>query len=137
MRRRDWKYLRHFTPVDATPAEFIASIYGAERVISSSLHGIIFAESLGIPACWHAPMGGEDERKYYDYYFGTGRWNVKRFETIEDALRAEPMTIPRFRFADYLAVHGKMNRILRELLSGRGRRREVEKILHGLSGVRF
>jgi hypothetical protein len=104
MRRRYWRHLQYFVPVDTTPTEFIDAIYGAERVISSSLHGIIFAEALGIPACWLAPEGGEDERKYYDYYYGTGRWAVKRFESVEDALRSEPMPLPKFLFEDYLAT---------------------------------
>lgn len=104
MRRKYWKHLNHFVSVDASPAEFIASIFGAERVISSSLHGIIFAEALGIPACWLAPIGGEDDLKYYDYYFGTQRWTVKRFELLEDALRAEPMPLPNFRQDAYLAT---------------------------------
>jgi len=104
MRRKYFKHLNHFVSVDATPAEFIANIFGAERVISSSLHGIIFAEALGIPACWLAPVSGEDDLKYYDYYFGTQRWAVKRFESVEEALRGEPMALPTFRQDAYLAT---------------------------------
>ncbi|CAM4263064.1 hypothetical protein COAQ111491_13780 [Comamonas aquatilis] len=91
-----------FLSVDAMPLDFIKGMLGAELVISSSLHGIIFAEALGIHALWLAPINGEDELKYYDYYYGTGRYNVKRFTTVESALRAEPMDLPRFRFEDYL-----------------------------------
>jgi hypothetical protein len=76
----------------------IDAMIGADRVVSSSLHGLIFAESLGIPACWLAPVGGEDDLKYYDYYYGTGRFAVKRFDNLEDALRAEPMPLPKFEF---------------------------------------
>ena len=101
LRRQHYRLNRHFVSVDCTPLQMIDAIMGAERVISSSLHGIIFAESLGIPACWLAPVGGEDDLKYYDYYFGTGRFAVKRFDTVEDALRAEPMPLPKFDFQAY------------------------------------
>lgn len=101
LRRQYYRLRQHFVSVDCTPLQMIDAIMGAERVVSSSLHGIIFAESLGIPACWLAPVGGEDHLKYYDYYFGTGRFVVKRFETLEDALRAEPMPLPKFDFQSY------------------------------------
>jgi glycosyltransferase involved in cell wall biosynthesis/predicted GH43/DUF377 family glycosyl hydrolase len=93
-----------FLSVDAMPLDFVKDMLGAELVVSSSLHGIIFAEALGIPALWLAPVNGEDELKYYDYYYGTGRYRVKRFTTIDAALRAEPMELPRFRFDDYLCT---------------------------------
>lgn len=91
-----------FLSVDAMPLDFVKDLIGAELVVSSSLHGIIFAEAMGIPALWLAPVNGEDELKYYDYYYGTGRYHVKRFTTIAAALRAEPMELPRFRFEAYL-----------------------------------
>lgn len=46
-----------------------------EVVVSSSLHGLIIAESYGIPAVWVQPddslKGGKF--KFHDYYEGTGR----------------------------------------------------------------
>lgn len=102
LRRMHYRLSQHFVTVDCTPLQMVEALVGTEKVISSSLHGIIFAESLGIPACWLAPIGGEDDLKYFDYYFGTGRFAVKRFETVEDALRSEPMPLPTFKFQDYL-----------------------------------
>ncbi|QGP79586.1 polysaccharide pyruvyl transferase family protein [Sphingobium sp. CAP-1] len=107
LRRMHYRLNRHFVSVDCTPLQMVDAIIGAERVVSSSLHGIIFAESLGIPACWLAPIGGEDELKYYDYYYGTGRFAVKRFESVEDALRAEPMPLPKFDFQSYIDTFPK------------------------------
>lgn len=95
------------------PLDFIKCIQDAESVISSSLHGIIFAESLGIPAKWLSTINGEDELKYYDYYFGTDRYNVKRFITIDSALKSEPMELPKFRFEEYIKTFPK--NIKREL----------------------
>jgi hypothetical protein len=86
LRRKHYRHGQHFVSVDCTPMQMIEAIIGADRVVSSSLHGLIFAESLGIPACWLAPVGGEDDLKYYDYYYGTGRFAVKRFEQIEAIL---------------------------------------------------
>lgn len=102
LRQQHPSLANEFLSVDAMPLDFVKNLIGAETVVSSSLHGIIFAEALGIPALWLAPVNGEDELKYYDYYYGTGRYNVKRFTSIESALRAEPMDLPKFRFADYL-----------------------------------
>lgn len=52
---------------------FIKKIQSARKVISSSLHGIIIAESYGIPAFLLAEKSGETTLKYQDYYLGTGR----------------------------------------------------------------
>jgi len=88
---------------DGTVADVVRRIASAERIVSSSLHGIIVAEALGIPAVWLAPAGGEDEMKYSDYYFGTGRYAIRRAAKLDDALRAEPMPLPRLDVAAMLA----------------------------------
>jgi len=45
------------------------------KIVSSSLHGIIIAETFGIPTAWlrcsDKIVGGEF--KYHDYYLGSGR----------------------------------------------------------------
>ncbi len=57
------------------PEAFLAELWGCQRVVSSSLHGIIFAEAYGIPAHWlelsDRVLGGG--HKFADYYEGTGR----------------------------------------------------------------
>jgi len=59
----------------AAPEAFLAALWDCERVVSSSLHGIIFAESYGIPAQWlvisDRVLGGG--HKFADYYEGTDR----------------------------------------------------------------
>jgi pyruvyltransferase len=54
--------------------DFIKEILSCERIISSSLHGIILAEAYGIPAEW-AIFGNtwKWRLKYFDYLTGTGR----------------------------------------------------------------
>ena len=55
--------------------DFFAELSACSSVLSSSLHGIVFAESLGIPAAWLRPgvaLGGRGF-KFEDYYLGTDR----------------------------------------------------------------
>lgn len=72
----------------------INEIVASEVVYSSSLHGIILAESYGIPAIFFRDLGKRVDFKYLDYYFSTGRTNVTIAESFEDALRFEPLPLP-------------------------------------------
>ena len=104
MRRMYPNYLRHFLSVDCSPISIIQAMLGAQVIYSSSLHGIIFAESLGIPAYWLKSIGGEGSYKFYDYYYGTGRFQVKCFSSLEDAFKSEPMPLPVRRPDTYLST---------------------------------
>ena len=96
------KLHHHFISADNHPLTVLKQMLGAELVISSSLHGIIFAESLGIPAIWIDSPGKEAHFKYVDYYASTGRTNVKALESIQDALKANPAEVPTFDFEKLL-----------------------------------
>lgn len=71
------------------PHDFINQILNAEKIYSSSLHGIILAETYNIPVVWMKSNNGEDDFKYYDYYEGTGRdkaikeFSFEGFECLE------------------------------------------------------
>ena len=68
----------------------IARIAGSELVISSSLHGVVIAESLGVPVRV-LRSGVEPTFKYSDYFLGTGREEYPLHDSIADALKgAEP-----------------------------------------------
>lgn len=59
----------------------IEEVKSCEKIISSSLHGIICAEAYGIPAVWtkydtSSKIRGGDF-KYQDYFLGTGRKEQK------------------------------------------------------------
>jgi pyruvyltransferase len=69
---------------------FSTEIQTAEKVISSSLHGVIIAESYGVPACLYESKSGETPFKYEDYYYGTGRDSYKMFNDISQARSFEP-----------------------------------------------
>lgn len=59
-------------------------ILQCDRIIASSLHGIIAAEAYGIPAEW--AVWGTKIRggpiKYHDYFLGTGRGRQKPFTKL-------------------------------------------------------
>lgn len=74
--------------------EFVDEIKASELVISSSLHGIIFAESYGVSAVMLRPNG--DLFKYFDYYYSTGRYSFPITETVKEALSVKPLEIPDF-----------------------------------------
>jgi pyruvyltransferase len=63
---------------------FIDGISEASIVYSTSLHGIIIAESYGIPAVLIRNRSGETRFKYDDYYQGTGRFDMPVFDSLED-----------------------------------------------------
>lgn len=65
--------------------KFILEIKSAEKVISSSLHGIILAESYGIPCVWLNDIP-DSPFKYEDYYQSTGRFVYPLANDINDAL---------------------------------------------------
>lgn len=63
-------------------------IASSKLIISSSLHGIVLAESYGVPAILLKPNMEGDLFKYKDYYLGTGRKqeDIPMADTIQEAL---------------------------------------------------
>lgn len=78
----DWKH----------KVDLIAS---SKLVISSSLHGIILAESYGVPAILLKPNTENSLFKYEDYYLGTGRElsDIPITDTIEGAFKYDVKNI--------------------------------------------
>jgi len=69
--------------------EIVQQMMKTKLVISSSLHGIIVAESFGVPArllkmTWIEPL-----LKYQDYYESTGRAEFKYATSVLEALQME------------------------------------------------
>ncbi len=75
---------------------YIHEMLSSEKIISSSLHGIILAETYGIPAVFLNTGGYVDDAlmKYYDWYYSTGRYSVKMARTLEEAIIMQPMPLP-------------------------------------------
>lgn len=74
---------------------FVDEICASNLIISSTLHGIILAESYGIPAILLAD-DGIDMFKYRDYYYGTGRPKIVVAQTVQEALSCDPLPVPDF-----------------------------------------
>ncbi|MFK4759319.1 polysaccharide pyruvyl transferase family protein [Microbacterium sp. ZW T5_45] len=68
-----------------SPFDVIRRIAMSRFVCGSSLHGIVIAESFGIPARLISP-GTEPRFKYDDYYAGTGRPGYRAAESVAEAL---------------------------------------------------
>jgi len=68
-------------------AEIVKKITQSRLVISSSLHGIIVAESFGIPTRFLKMTWTESLLKYQDYYESTGRQNFRYATSIQEALK--------------------------------------------------
>lgn len=71
---------------------FIDEIKKSRLIISSSLHGIILAEAYGVPAIFL--KGNQNIFKYEDWYFSTGRYDIRYAHTLSDAMEVEPMPLP-------------------------------------------
>lgn len=94
--------------------EIVSELCECRKIVSSSLHGIIVAESYGIPAVWLLPTR-EMAVKYRDYYLATGR-TVEPAVSIEEAVQQAPPPLPEFDRAAMLRAFP------RELMTARKRR---------------
>lgn len=70
-----------------SPVRIIKYIQESEKVIASSLHGVIIAEALGIP-CALVASKTEPPFKYEDYFEGTGRAGMSIYTDVTAALEA-------------------------------------------------
>ena len=73
---------------------FIDELCTSEKVISSSLHGIILSESYGIPAIFLQENMDNEILKFYDWYYSTGRREIKFAYSLDEAIQMKPMPVP-------------------------------------------
>lgn len=74
----------------------ISDILDASFVVSSSLHGVIIAETFGIPARYVRLTDSEHTFKYEDYYLGSGRAGFAPARSIGHALELGGEPLPNF-----------------------------------------
>ena len=85
--------LHFIDPKTEDHKSFIDEIAASRLVISSSLHGIIFAEAYGVPAVFLNTGVEEQNVKFNDWYLSTGREMIY-CKTLEEALAAEAPALP-------------------------------------------
>jgi pyruvyltransferase len=78
-------------------------IAASRFVVGSSLHGIVIAESLGIPARVIA-SAAEHPFKYEDYYLGTGRHDVEAAGSVREAVAMGGRDLPEFDAGSLIAA---------------------------------
>lgn len=71
---------------------FIDEIRKSKLIISSSLHGIILAESYGIPCIWLKT--NINDFKFFDYFESTERNNLTFYNNVEEAINGKPNELP-------------------------------------------
>ena len=84
-------FIPAWQPVEAV----IAEICQADLVVSSSLHGVIVAEALGVPAVYLRLSRQKHLFKYKDYYEGTGR-KLKFARSVRKAIKTGGNGLPDF-----------------------------------------
>lgn len=67
-----WRSMPGFVDPRGHYRDVIQRIAASEIVVSSSLHGLVIADALGVPASWMVSKS-EPNFKYLDYLEGTGR----------------------------------------------------------------
>ena len=72
----------------------IEKIVSCKVVYSSSLHGIILAESYGVPAVFFRGIHPIIDFKYKDYYASTGRENVPMSNSLAEAFNTASPNLP-------------------------------------------
>lgn len=98
----------HCIPVETDDYKsFIDEIVASELIVSSSLHGIILAETYGVPAVLLNENGFLDKQimKFFDWYFSTGRSDIVIANSVEKALQLKPMDIPTLTEMQEALIH--------------------------------
>ncbi|WP_251150055.1 polysaccharide pyruvyl transferase family protein [Cellulosimicrobium sp. Marseille-Q4280] len=85
---------RHPTLSPLSPlGDCLGAIAASELVVGSSLHGVVIADALGVPARF-VRSATEPEFKYRDYLSGTGRSGTAIADSVDEALAMGPHPAP-------------------------------------------
>ena len=81
----DWSRMPGLISPRADPLAVLERIASSDFVVSSSLHGLVLADALGVPSGWMQSKS-EHPFKYLDYFEGTGRFGLKPARSISAAM---------------------------------------------------
>lgn len=85
----------HIISMNTNDYKFVIDeIVSSRMIYTSSLHGIILAESYRVPAVLYRGLESYKDFKYLDYYYSTGRTNITIADSFEKALKMEPLPLP-------------------------------------------
>ena len=107
-KKRDYLIVLHYTSeiVDAKHSismktsdykRVIDDICSSKKVVTNSLHGLILAESYGVPAVVFNLEEDFNMLKYDDYYMSTNRNEYPVAKSIEEAIHIEPLELPNLK----------------------------------------
>lgn len=91
----EWEHVDGFLDPRAGLKKCVRRIAQSDLVVGSSLHGIVVAEALGVPARLII-SNVESSFKYADYYEGTGRENFRAASSMAEALSRGGERPPRW-----------------------------------------
>ena len=83
----DWQDHPAFVDPRGPLDQIVERLARSERVVSSSLHGLVISEALGIPVAL-VRSRAEPSFKYDDYFSGTGRTDVPSYDDLGAGLAA-------------------------------------------------
>ena len=90
------------SPADEDPHEVVRRIAGCSYILSSSLHGLITADSYGIPNTWLTPKFNHrtPHFKFFDYALSVGRRLEKPVEYRDLIAFAESLNGPAIGYQE-------------------------------------
>ena len=73
---------------------FVDEVCSSEFIISSSLHGIILAETYGVPCIFWNNKMDKQFIKFKDWYYSTNRYDFKYGNSIDECIKKGPNDLP-------------------------------------------
>lgn len=125
-KKQDFVVIPHYRDFEEVPADYknkvlsplqmpmpvLEKIRRSELVLSSSLHGLICAEALGVPARLIRFTQHEHLFKYEDYFLSTGRPDFKYAASVDEALEMRGERPPVFDSEPLItAFHGMLEKM--------------------------
>lgn len=89
---------------------FVREMNSCEVIVSQSLHGLIFADALGIPNVWMelGPIHAGGAFKFYDYFSSVGRDFSKKIAYIS---KTESVIDSQINFPDAMRLNTVKNQV--------------------------